>query len=107
MRYADNRAHWQQQPDIQCYIFQETVNLDFDIIDVSFTDDTLKETVLPVIANPIDNIPEPTPPIDMDESGGVPWLTISIILIVSVAGIAVPRIIKHYTSQIKTGGKRA
>lgn len=107
MRYADNRAHWQQQPDIQCYIFQETVNLDFDIIDVSFTDDTLKETVLPVIANPIDNIPEPTPPIDMDESGGVPWLTISIILIVSVAGIAVTRIIKHYTSQIKTGGKRA
>ena len=41
------------------------------------------------------------------KSGGVRWVTISIRLIVSVGGIAGTRIIKHYTSKIKTGGKRA
>lgn len=95
-RNSGSKSHWEQQ-NAQCYIFQETVNLDFDIIDVSFTDGNLKETVLPVIANPIDNIPEPTPPIDMPDN--IPWLTIVIILAVSVGGIVVTRIVRHYAKK--------
>ena len=95
-RNSSSKSHWEQQ-NTQCYIFQETVNLDFDIIDVSFTDGNLKETVLPVIANPIDNIPEPTPPIDMPDN--IPWLTIVIILAVSVGGIVVTRIVRHYAKK--------
>ena len=43
------------------YFFKETVNLDFDIIDVTFTKD-LKDTVIPVVSSPIDIVPSPTPP---------------------------------------------
>ena len=85
--------------DPYCYIFQETVNLDFDIIDVSFTDDQLKTTVIAVIADPIDVIPEPTPPIGMEDE--VPWLTIVLLLAVSIGGIVVTRIVKHYAKKIK------
>lgn len=85
--------------DPYCYIFQETVNLDFDIIDVSFTNDELKTTVIAVIADPIDVIPEPTPPIGMEDE--VPWLTIVLLLAVSIGGIVVTRIVKHYAKKIK------
>lgn len=83
-----------------------TVDLGFDIISLGFqTDKGL--TIVPVVSDPINVIPDLEPGDDiLDNTNGVPWLTISIILIVSVAGIAVTRIIKHYTSQIKTGGKR-
>ena len=83
--------------DPYCYIFQETVNLDFDIIDVSFTNDQLKTTVIAVIADPIDVIPEPTPPIGMEDE--VPWLTIVLLLAVSIGGIVVTRIVKHYAKK--------
>lgn len=84
-----------------------TVDLGFDIISLGFqTDKGL--TIVPVVSDPINVIPDLEPGDDiLDNTNGVPWLTISIILIVSVAGIAVTRIIKHYTSQIKTGGKRS
>ena len=85
--------------DPYCYIFQETVNLDFDIIDVSFTNDQLKTTVIAVIADPIDVIPEPTPPIGMEDE--VPWLTIVLLLAVSIGGIVVTRIVKHYAKKTK------
>lgn len=85
--------------DPYCYIFQETVNLDFDIIDVSFTDDQLKTTVIAVISDPIDVIPEPTPPIGMEDE--VPWLTIVLLLAVSIGGIVVTRIVKHYAKKTK------
>ena len=44
------------------YFFQETVNLDFDIIDVTFSTGEV-ETVIPVVSNPIDVIGSATPPV--------------------------------------------
>lgn len=103
-RNADSKSHWEWQ-NTQCYIFQETVNLDFDIIDVSFTDENLKTTVVPVIANPIDVIPEPTPPIGMEDN--VPWLTIALLLACSVAGVIITTIIERSAKKApksRTGG---
>ena len=55
------------------YFFKETVNLDFDIIDVTFTKD-LKQTVIPVVADPVDVVPSPTPPPDIyDEIPDSNW----------------------------------
>ena len=85
------------------YVAQTHVTIDFDIIKVRFTKGTVN-TEIPIVMSPVDFVPDLEPPIINKE---VPWFTVVIILIVSVAGIAVPRIIKHYTSQIKTGGKRA
>ena len=90
--------------DTNSYFMQMWVQLSFDIIDLTFTKGDVS-TVIPVVMSPIDIAADGDPPIITNKD--VPWLTISIILIVSVAGIAVTRIIKHYTSQIKTGGKRA
>lgn len=100
-RNSSSKSHWEQQ-NTQCYIFQETVNLDFDIIDVSFTDDQLKTTVIAVISDPIDVIPEPTPPIGMEDN--VPWLTIALLLAVSIGGMVVTRIIKNEIRKAQ-GGK--
>ena len=59
-----------QRCDTNAYFFQQTVNLDFDIIDVTFSNG-IAETVIPVASNPMDIIPDATPPLvtqsDMDE----------------------------------------
>ena len=48
--------------DTNAYFFKETVNLDFDIIDVTFNKNgTL--AVIPVVMSPIDVIPSATPPV--------------------------------------------
>ncbi|MBQ8308248.1 MAG: hypothetical protein IJX96_00265 [Clostridia bacterium] len=51
-----------EQVDTNAYFFQQTVNLDFDIIDVTFSNGTT-ETVIPVVANPIDVVPDATSPV--------------------------------------------
>lgn len=55
--------------DTNAYFFQETVNLNFDIIDVTFLDGAV-ETVIPVVSSPLDIIHSATPPVnttsDMD-----------------------------------------
>lgn len=48
--------------DTNSYFFQETVNLDFDIIDVTFSNGEI-DTVIPVAMKPIDVIPAATPPV--------------------------------------------
>lgn len=48
--------------DSNAYFFQETVNLDYDIIDVTFSNGEV-DTVIPVVMSPIDHIPSATPPI--------------------------------------------
>ena len=55
--------------------------------------------MIAVIADPIDVIPEPTPPIGMEDE--VPWLTIVLLLAVSIGGIVVTRIVKHYAKKTK------
>ena len=51
-----------QKCDTNAYFFQQTVNLDFDIIDVTFTTGTV-ETVIPVVSNPIDVVSNAEPPV--------------------------------------------
>ena len=58
--------------DTNAYFMQETVNLDFDIIDVTCTKDNV-ETVLPVVSSPIDNIPDGTPPVHTTSDKGLSW----------------------------------
>ena len=104
-RNSQNRDSWYEIDGFNSYIFQETVNLDFDIIDVTFTDAQQKETIIAAISNPIDIIPEPTPPIGAEESG-VPWLTVAIILAVSLGGIIICQIIRRNVKKTKyKGGK--
>ncbi len=54
-----------QKCDTNAYFFQQTVNLDFDIIDVTFTTGTV-ETVIPVVSNPIDVVADAQPPVDTE-----------------------------------------
>ena len=52
-----------KKADTNAYFFQETVNLNFDIIDIGFGDEG-NEVIVPVVANPTDNVGEGTPPIN-------------------------------------------
>ena len=58
--------------DTNAYFMQETVNLDFDIIDVTCTKDNV-QTVLPVVSSPIDNIPDGTPPVHTTSDKELSW----------------------------------
>ena len=53
---------WEKK-DSNAYFFQQTVNLDFDVIDVTFSNG-VKETVIPVVSSPTDVIHDVTPPVD-------------------------------------------
>ena len=85
--------------DTNAFFFQQKINLDFDIIDVTFTKDG-ESTVIPAVADPKDNIPDATPPV-YTHPDGVPWLTIVLLLAVSIGGIVVTRIVKHYAKKTK------
>lgn len=63
---------WAESNDTNAYFFQETVNLDFDIIDVTFTMGE-KETVIPVVMSPIDVIPDATPPVHTTSDNDDLW----------------------------------
>ena len=66
--------------DTNNYFFQETVNLDFDIIDITFSNGSV-DTVIPVVSNPIDVIPDATPPVLTISDKGPNWLLIIAALI--------------------------
>ena len=62
--------------DSNAFFFQQTVNLDFDIIDVTFSNGE-KNTVIPVVSNPIDIVPDATPPVyTKTDKEGIDWLKI-------------------------------
>lgn len=68
---------WQEtweEVDTNAYFFKQAVDLDFDVIDITLSADEV-ETVLLVVASPIDVIHTPTPPIDTetDEKFVMPW----------------------------------
>lgn len=73
--------------DSNAYFFQQTLNLDFDVIDVSFGYN--QEYVMPVVSNPQDIIHDPTPPVYTNEDKDLTlWITVAILLIAgSVVGI--------------------
>ena len=89
------------QTDTNAYFAQETVNLDFDIIDVTFTKDGVS-TVIPVVSDPIDNIPGITPPVYTETDDDFDWKTLlgiilgAVLLIVFLPLIAtlVPYLVK-------------
>lgn len=79
-----------KEVDTNAYFFQETVNLDFDIIDVTFsTGET--ETVIPVVMKPIDVIPDATPPV-YTESDQKEWWEklVALLLLVVLLVILMP-----------------
>lgn len=84
--------------DTNAYFFQETVNLDFTVIDLTFRNGS-EYTVIPVVANPVDNIPGSTEPSDTNKDGDdkwwkevIEWLKkiLAIVLIVLVVVILAP-----------------
>ena len=87
--------------DTNAYFMQETVNLDFDIIDLTFTKDNV-DTVIPVVSDPINNIPDGTPPVYTETDDDFDWKTLlgiilgAILLIVFLPLIAtlVPYLVK-------------
>ena len=69
-----------EEVDNNAYFFQQTVNLDFDVIDVTFSNGASK-TVIPVVLDPIDVVPAPTPPVYT--TGDIPanwWIWLAAIL---------------------------
>ena len=77
--------------DTNAYFVQETVNLDFDIIDVTFTKDGVS-TVIPVVSDPIDNIPGITPPANTTDDDGPEWwrIVLAVLLLLIVLVILAP-----------------
>ena len=57
--------------DTNAYMFSETVNLDFDIIDIEITND-LGSTIIPVVMSPKDMVGGATPPV-YTTSDVFPW----------------------------------
>ncbi len=85
--------------DTNAYFFQETVNLNFDIIDLTFTKNGAK-TVIPVVMTPIDIIHEGTPPVEThDDSKENDWLKkllmiVALIILIIVLAPVLPYILK-------------
>ena len=71
--------------DSNAYFMQQTVNLDFDVIDVTFTKGNVS-TVIPVVSSPVDNIPDGTPPVytedDKLDMDWLKWLFAALALII-------------------------
>ena len=67
--------------DTNAYFFQETVNLDFDIIDVTFSNGEV-DTVIPVAMKPIDVVPAATPPVHTTSDATAPAWWAYVILVV-------------------------
>lgn len=80
--------------DTNAFIFQETVNLNFDVIDVTCTKDGVS-TVIGVASDPIDVIGHGTPPVETepDPDGGMPdWLkwVLAILCLIVLILILIP-----------------
>ena len=73
-------SRWRER-DTNAYFFQETVNLDFDIIDVTFSNGEIA-TVIPVAMTPIDVVPSPTPPVHTETDEITPAWWAYVILVV-------------------------
>ena len=58
--------------DTNAYLCQMWVQLDFDIIDLTFTKNGV-ETVIPVIMSPMDIVPDLNPPVSTIKDGGLKW----------------------------------
>ena len=68
------------EKDTNAYFFQETVNLDFDIIDVTFSNGEV-DTVIPVAMKPIDVVPAATPPVHTTSDAHAAWWAYVILVV--------------------------
>jgi hypothetical protein len=88
--------------DTNARFFQETAYLGFDIIDVTFTNETGKQKVVGVVANPIDVIGDSTPALNTTADPSPDWLPYALVIAgVLVAALAVTRIVKSNTTEDK------
>ena len=76
-----------KQTEGQAYIAQESVFLDFDIIQLTFNKEG-DYTVIPVVSSPIDIVNDITPPVFMPDEG-LEWWQIALALILLVLLIVV------------------
>ena len=75
--------------DTNAYFAQEWVQLDFDIIDVTFTNGGV-ETVIPVVSSPIDAVADVTPPVIITDDGLAWWqIALAVILIAVLAFVLI------------------
>jgi hypothetical protein len=82
-----------EEVDTNAYFFQQTVNLDFDIIDVTFSNGSV-DTVIPVVSNPIDVIPDATPPVYTQSDRTWSWgMIIAAIIVLIVIIVFFPQIL--------------
>ena len=90
----EGKLLWQEtweEVDTNAFFFQQTVNLDFDIIDVTFSNGSV-DTVIPVVSDPIDIVPDATPPVYTQsdkEPAWLKWLKIAIVVIFVVVIVIV------------------
>ncbi len=70
----------------QAYYAQQTIFLNFDIIQLTFNKEGVL-TVIPVVSDPIDIINPYTPPDTVHGNGGIDWTLIAILAAVAVACI--------------------
>lgn len=85
--WLGDEYYWEEL-DSNAYFFTETVNLDFEIIDVTFKKDE-RLTVIPVVMSPIDIFPASTPPLDTnsDKDNKAWWEKINWTLILVVVAL--------------------
>lgn len=105
--YTDGNYNLPKQVDSNAYFFQETVNLDFDIIDVTFSNGEVN-TVIPVAMSPIDIIPNATPPLitHRDSNGPNILQIILAILLLAAIALAIYKVLEVIIVGSKRGGKR-
>ena len=72
--------------DTNAYFAQEWVQLDFDIIDVTFTNGGV-DTIIPVVSSPIDAVADVTPPVIITDDDGASWwqIMLAVLLVVLLA----------------------
>ena len=73
----------------QAYIAQESVFMDFDIIQLTFNKDG-EYTVIPVVSSPIDIVNDITPPVNMPDE--TPWwkIALAVVLVVLLLVLLAP-----------------
>lgn len=80
-----------KESDTNAYFMQMSVDLDFDIIDITFTKDNVS-TIIPVVASPVDNIPDGTPPVNTNSDKNKDWwkIILAILALIVLLVILMP-----------------
>ena len=77
--------------DTNAYFAQMWVQLDFDIIDVTFTNGGI-DTVIPVVSSPMDVVADATPPV-ITTTDSLPWWAYVIVVVFELVALFVLRVV--------------